>query len=143
MVGLDVTRKVLLRDQQIQILESGKTAVSQAAGKIMRATIERMRKGNDPTVVAMHDPLTVANLIDPGILTLKDYYVKVETSGELTAGETVGYSHAPTRRSAPLETASPAADLPDEPFRPNVSVAVDVDPDRFFRLLIARLMGPA
>ncbi len=143
MVGLDVTRKVLLRDEQIQVLESGNTAVSQAAGKIMRATIERMRKGNDPTVVAMHDPLTVANLIDPGVLTLKDYYVEVETSGELTAGETIGYSHAPTRKSAPLETASAAADSPDEPFRPNVSVAVDVDPDRFFRLLMARLVGPA
>ena len=41
-------------------------------------------------IEAMHDPLTVANLIDPGILTLKDYYVEVETEGEFTAGETIG-----------------------------------------------------
>jgi len=143
MVGLDVTRKVLLREEHIQVLEAGKSPASQAAGRIMRRTIERMRTGKDVTVVAMHDPLTVANLIDPGILTLRDYYVEVETSGELTAGETVGYAFGPARKSAPLETGSASVAPPDEPFRPNAKVAVEVDSDRFFRLLLGRLAGPA
>ena len=143
MVGLDVTRKVLLREEHIRVLEAGKSPASQAAGRIMRRTIERMRTGKDVTVVAMHDPLTVANLIDPGILTLRDYYVEVETSGELTAGETVGYPFGPARKSAPLETGSASVASPEEPFRPNAKVAVEVDSDRFFRLLLGRLAGPA
>ena len=40
----------------------------------------------------MHDSLAVAAFLDPSILKLKEYYVDVETAGELTAGETLGYS---------------------------------------------------
>jgi inosine-uridine nucleoside N-ribohydrolase len=143
MVGLDVTRQVLLTDEHINALGAGKNPSSQAAARIMRATMERMHKGRDVTVVAMHDPLTVANMIDPKILTLRDYYVEVETSGELSAGETVGYSYSPARKSAPLATAGvpPAASV--AAFRPNAKVAVAVDPDRFFRLLLQRLAGSA
>jgi inosine-uridine nucleoside N-ribohydrolase len=143
MVGLDVTRKVLLREEHIRILEAAQNPVSQAAGKIMRATFERMRKGRDVTVVAMHDPLTVAHLIDPSILTLKDYYVQIETSGELTAGESVGYDHAPIRRSPLLDTGMPAPETPDAEFKRNAQVAVEVDPDKFFHLLLPRLTASA
>ena len=31
----------------------------------MRATYERMKQGGEVTVIAMHDPLTVASLIEP------------------------------------------------------------------------------
>jgi inosine-uridine nucleoside N-ribohydrolase len=139
MVGLDVTHKVLLGEEQVGMLESAPNPVSQAAAKIMRSTLERMRKGRDVTVVAMHDPLTVAHLIDPAILTLKDYYVQIETSGELTAGESVGYAYGPARRSAPLDTGLPEPEVSDSGFRANVKVAVAVDSEKFFHLLMARL----
>jgi pyrimidine-specific ribonucleoside hydrolase len=71
MVGLDVTEKVLLREEHIQLLERAQNPVSQAAGKIMRATLTRTRQGSDSTVIAMHDPLTVASLIDARLLTSK------------------------------------------------------------------------
>jgi inosine-uridine nucleoside N-ribohydrolase len=143
MVGLDVTRKVLLTEDHVKLLEASRDAAGQAAGKIMRATIERVRKGSGSPTVAMHDPLTIAWLIDPGILTLRDYYVEIETSGEWTAGESVGFTHAPMRRSAPLETSEPdAAAEPDQTFKPNANVAVEVDPERFFKLL-PRLAGTA
>jgi inosine-uridine nucleoside N-ribohydrolase len=143
MVGLDVTRKVLLDDEQIKLLESTQNPVSQAAGKIMRATLERMRKGHDVTVVAMHDPLTVAQLIDPSILTLKDFYVQIETSGEFTAGESSGYSYAPARLSPPMYTGQPAPETAQVEFKPNTKVAVGVDPDKFFRLFLPRLTAAA
>jgi purine nucleosidase len=143
MVGLDVTRKVLLREEHIQVLEAGKNAASQAAGRIMRRTLDRARQTRQGTAVAMHDPLTVAHLIDTGILTLKDYFVAVETSGEMTAGETVGYSQAPIRKSAPLQTGTLPSPSPDEPFRPNAKVATEVDAERFFHLFLERLAGPA
>jgi inosine-uridine nucleoside N-ribohydrolase len=143
MVGLDVTRKVLLGESHVNVLEAAQTPVSQAAAKIMRATLERMRKGRDVTVVAMHDPLTVAHLIDPTILTLKDYYVQIETSGEFTAGESVGFEYAPARFSAPMNTGQPAPESSPFPFKANCKVAVGVDPDKFFRLLIPRLTAAA
>jgi purine nucleosidase len=142
MVGLDVTRKVLLTEDHVKLLETSSDTAGQAAGKIMRATIERVRKGSGSPTVAMHDPLTIAWLIDPGILTLRDYYVEVETAGEWTAGESVGFTRAPMRRSAPLETSEPDSAEPDQTFKPNAKVAVEVDPARFFKLL-PRLTGAA
>jgi purine nucleosidase len=139
MVGLDVTHKVLLRESHVRTLEAAQNPVSQAAAKIMRATFGRIAKTNDETVVAMHDPLTIASLIDPSVITLRDYYVQIETVGELTAGQSVGYSHGPVRRSPPLDTGDPAGASPAEEYKPNCKVAVGVDPDKFFNLLIPRL----
>jgi inosine-uridine nucleoside N-ribohydrolase len=139
MIGLDVTKKVLLREEHIRTLERGQDPVSQAAGKIMRATLTRARQGIDATVVAMHDPLTVASLIDSNLLKFADYYVEVETEGELTAGMTVGYAHDPVRFSAPYATGGPSRPDLDLSFHPNARVAVGVDSERFFDLLIPRL----
>jgi pyrimidine-specific ribonucleoside hydrolase len=141
MVGLDVTEKVLLREEHIQVLEQGQSPISRAAAKIMRATLTRAHHGTDATAIAMHDPLTVASLIDPKLLKLADYYVEVETEGELTAGMTVGYAHAPVRYSAPMATAAPLQSDPDVSFHRNARVAVGVDAERFFNLLIPRLSG--
>jgi len=44
---------------------------------------------------------------------------------------------------SPLETGQPAAESPEPEFKPNAKVAVEVDPDKFFRLLLARLASPA
>ena len=143
MVGLDVTHKVLLHENHVRTLEAAQNPVSRAAAKIMRATLGRVAKTNDETVVAMHDPLTIASLIDPGVITLRDYYVQIETSGELTAGQSVGYSHGPVRRSPPLDTGDAAGAAPAEEYKPNCKVAVGVDPDKFFNLLIPRLTASA
>lgn len=143
MVGLDVTNKVIIRDEQVRALEAAQNPVSQAAGKILRANFDRLSKTGHASGFAMHDPLTVAQLIDPSVVTLKDYFVEIETTGELTAGQSLGYAHGPVRRSPPLETGLPVADSPEPEFKPNAKVAVEVDPDKFFRLLLARLTSAA
>jgi inosine-uridine nucleoside N-ribohydrolase len=142
MVGLDVTRKVQLHEDNIKELEAAKNPVSQAAAKIMRASFDRIKKDRPNPSFAMHDPLTVAHLIDPTILTLKDYYVQIETQGEITAGESIGWEHAPVHRSPPLDTGMPAGEPADAEFKPNAKVAVEVDADKFFKLLIPRLTAP-
>jgi len=145
MVGLDVTRKVLFTDQRLKALEVAKNPSGIAAAKIMESTIEHLSRGSHPMVEAMHDPLTVANLIDPGILTLKEYYIEVETEGEFTAGETIGWPYAPARGSAPMALAAQDAGngviAGEDKFKANTKVAVEVDAERFFRLLIGRLTG--
>src|ERR1700723_833421 len=143
MVGLDVTRKVLFTDQRLKALETAKNPSGIAAAKIMAATLEHLNRGPHPMIKAMHDPLTVANLIDPGILTLKDYYVEIETEGDSTAGETIGWAYGPARGSAPMALANTHEGSPvvvtEEAFKANARVAVEVDAERFFRLLLGRL----
>jgi pyrimidine-specific ribonucleoside hydrolase len=142
MVGLDVTRKCLVSEQHITRLEVANNPVSQAAGKILRATYERMRHGGEVTDIALHDALAVASLIDHDVITRKDYYVEVETVGEWTAGQTLGYDgHAPVRKSPQMETSAPEPPPTELPYKPNAQVAVGVDPARFFDLLIRRLTG--
>jgi pyrimidine-specific ribonucleoside hydrolase len=143
MVGLDVTRKVIIREEQVRALEAAQNPVSQAAGKILRANFDRLSKTGGANGFAMHDPLTVAQLIDPSVVTLKEYFVEIETTGELTAGQSLGYSHGPVRHSPPLETGQPPIEYLEPDFKPNALVAVDVDPDKFFRLLLARLTASA
>jgi len=95
----------------------------------------------------------VAAFLDPSLLKFEDYYVDVETAGELTAGETVGYSpitgdlrrnpdaqkqatlNMSIRGSASTLASSRTSPVLHDKFVPNAKVAVDVDSARFFELL--------
>ncbi len=92
MVGLDVTTKTSLTEEHVRVLEGAHTPVSQAAGTIARNALNHYRERGFPGGPNMHDSLAVAGFLDPSILQFQDYYVDVETTGELTAGETLGYS---------------------------------------------------
>jgi inosine-uridine nucleoside N-ribohydrolase len=159
MVGLDVTRKTSLTDEHVRVLEAEQNAVSQAAGKIARNAIQHNRERGFLVGPNMHDSLAVAAFLDPSILKWKEYYVDVETSGELTAGETLGYSpsagdlrrrpemekqaalNMSIRGSAPTLASTRTSPVVRDKFVPNAKVAVDVDSSRFFELLIGRLSG--
>jgi len=160
MVGLDVTRKTSLTEDHVRQLQAGKNPVSQAAATIARNAIEHNRERGFVVGPNMHDSLAVAGFLDPSLLQLKEYYVDVETMGELTAGETLGYSpnagdlrrqpgmekdagglNMPIRGSAPTLGGTRTSPVLRDKFVPNASVAVDVDSARFFDLLIGRLSG--
>jgi inosine-uridine nucleoside N-ribohydrolase len=162
MVGLDVTRKTALTDEHVRTLEAAKNPVSQAAAKIGRSAINHNRERGYVSDPNMHDSLAVAGFLDPGILKFQDYYVDVETTGELTAGETLGYSpisgdlrrrpgfdkeaaaaasSMQIRGSAPTLASTKTSPLVRDKFVPNTKVAVEVDSARFFDLLIGRLSG--
>jgi inosine-uridine nucleoside N-ribohydrolase len=139
MVGLDVTRKCLLTEEHVRTLAAGSSAISKAAARIAGNDLERARGGGSDGRT-MHDPLAVAAFIDRGVVNLLQYFVAIETRGELTAGETVGYREGPVRRSAPGQSASANAE-PDGAYVPNANVAVGVDAERFFRMFVGRLSG--
>lgn len=159
MVGLDVTRKTSLTDAHVRRLEAAPNAVSQAAGKIARNAIQHNREQGFLVGPNMHDSLAVAAFLDPSLVKFKEYYVDVETAGELTAGETLGYSPSAgdlrrspemekqmaerlsIRGSAPTLATTKTSPVIREKFAPNAKVGVDVDSDRFFELLIGRLVG--
>jgi inosine-uridine nucleoside N-ribohydrolase len=164
MVGLDVTRKTALTEEHVRTLEAAKNPVSQAAAKIGRSAINHNRERGYVSDPNMHDSLAVAGFLDPGILKFQDYYVDVETTGELTAGETLGYSpisgdlrrrpgsekeaaavaaaaSMQIRGSAPTLASTKTSSVVRDKFVPNSKVAVEVDSARFFDLLIGRLSG--
>ncbi len=159
MVGLDATRKTSLTEDHVRTLEAAQNPVSQAAAKIGRKALEHNRQMGFLVGPNMHDSLAVATFLDPSLVTLKDYYVDVETTGELTAGETLGYSptagdlrrrpeaekqaamNMPIRGSAPSLASRKTSPVIREQWAPNAKVALDVDSARFFDLLIGRLSG--
>ena len=160
MVGLDVTRKTSLTDDHVRTLDAAQNPVSQAAAKIGRNAINHNRARGYLVGPNMHDSLAVAGFLDPAILRLQDYYVDVETAGELTAGETLGYSpvagdlrrrpgmekdaaaaNMPIRGSAPTLAGTKTSPVLRDNWVPNTKVAMEVDSARFFDLLIGRLSG--
>ena len=159
MVGLDVTRKTSLTDEHLRQLEAGQNPSSQAAAKIARNAIEHNRQQGFLVGPNMHDSLAIASFLDPSLLKWKEYYVDVETTGELTAGETLGYSPSAgdlrrkpemekqaaaamqIRGSAPTLASNRTSPVVRDKFVPNTNVAVDVDSARFFELLIGRISG--
>jgi inosine-uridine nucleoside N-ribohydrolase len=158
MVGLDVTRHTSLTDEHVRILQGGNNPVADAAAKIARRAIDSTRERGFLVGPNMHDSLAVASFMDRSILKWKDYYVDIETTGELTAGETLGYSptagdlrrrpeaekqplNMPIRGSAPTLASTRTSPVLREKFEPNTKVAIEVDSARFFDLLIGRLAG--
>ena len=77
---------------------------------------------------SMHDPLAVAALIDPEILTFEEMHVAIELVGTHTYGMTVC-----DYRGRRTDT----GELRGE--RPNAQVAVGVDADRFWTLFLDAL----
>jgi inosine-uridine nucleoside N-ribohydrolase len=159
MVGLDATRKTSLTEEHVRVLEAAQNPVSQAAAKIGRNAINHNRERGFLVGPNMHDSLAVAAFLDSSLVTLKEYYVDVETTGELTAGETLGYSpsagdlkrkpgaeeqgnmNMSIRGAAPTLASTRTSPVLRDKFVPNVKVAMDVDSPRFFDLLIGRLSG--
>src|SRR5215831_1392902 len=161
MVGLDVTRKTSLTEDHVRTLEANQNAVSHAAAKIGRNAINHTRERGFLVGPNMHDSLAVAAFISPTVVKLQDFYVDVETTGELTAGETLGYSpfagdlkrkpdaekeaamHMTVRGSAPTISGTRTSPVLREKWSPNAKVALQVDSPKFFELLIGRLSGKA
>ena len=139
MVGLDVTRRAMLREEDIQRMESSSKPEGRAAGKIARASMNRVRQTSATGGPAMHDSLAVGTFINPAVVTLQDLFVEIETAGTFTAGETIGYRKAPMRGSPPMANAPVAT--PSKEFKPNARVALDVDVERFLKLLVDRIAG--
>ncbi len=159
MVGLDVTRRTSLTEDHVRRLEAAQNPVSQAAAKIARNAINHNHAQGFLVGPNMHDSLAVAGFLDPSLLKWNQYYVDVETVGELTAGETLGYSPnagdlrrragmekqvgvtMPIRGSAPTLGSTRTSPVLRDKFVPNSNVAAEVDSTRFFDLLIGRLSG--
>ncbi|MCA9963256.1 MAG: nucleoside hydrolase [Anaerolineales bacterium] len=125
MVGLNVTRLVAATPEyRAQIRSFGsKTAV--AVADMLDFYSERLKLLYGLPGGSMHDPLAVAALIDPDMLTFEPMHVAIELTGTHTYGMTVC-----DNRNRRTDTGERQGE------RPNAEVAVGVDNGRFWDLFL-------
>ncbi len=95
LVGLDVTRRTLLTEADIDALAVRCAGLPQGPalttflGQAAAHYFELMEARSKPRALVMHDPLAVAVALHPGLVTTQAVPVDVETRGELTRGLTL------------------------------------------------------
>jgi len=127
MVGLNVTEQVIATPQRRQQLRALGTRVARAAAEMLDFYAGAVERAYGFAGGAMHDPLAVSALIDPGVIQFEHMHVAVELAGQYTLGQTLcddRFLRAGAKRDAAVR---PGAS-------PNAEVAVAVDAERFFGL---------
>ncbi|PZF82492.1 nucleoside hydrolase [Jiangella anatolica] len=126
LVGLDVTRKVRLSRADTKALaaggEFGRFAATHIEGWIDAQNRTKPRDQLEQDSCALHDPLAVAVVTRPDLVTWQDAHVAVETAGRVTRGVAI-------------------ADLLmwENPPAPNCRIATAVDVEAFTALFTERM----
>lgn len=120
LIPLDVTHKCLLKQEHVDRLLKINSPISRFIRDALEVYLKfSYEKGFEGS--ALHDPLTLATIIAPELLTLKEYYVDVDISGGVSMGKTF-------------------ADIFDVTKKPvNMKVAMDVRGDDFIELFLQRM----
>jgi len=120
LIPLDVTHKCLLKQQHVDRLMKIDSPVTRflkdAIDVYLKASIQLGYEG-----CALHDPLTLATIIAPELLTLKEYYVDVDISGGVSMGKTLADIFNVTKKPV------------------NMKVAMDVRGEDFIELFLQRM----
>ncbi len=120
LIPLDVTHKCLLLQKHVDRLMQISSPISHfirdAVDVYLKASIQLGYAGS-----ALHDPLTLATILAPELLTLKEYYVDVDISGGVSMGKTFADILNVTKKPA------------------NMKVAMDVRGEDFVELFLQRM----
>lgn len=120
MIGLDVTHKAILRSPVAERLRAGGRVGAFVAE--LNEFFSRYHRGTYGWDGApIHDAVALAHAFRPGIVTTEYLNVAIETVSELTRGRTVVDRWHRTDRE------------------PNAHVAVEIDANAFFELLLERI----
>lgn len=120
-MGLDVTHKVLSTRERVARLRALGNAVADATAGMLSFFHRYDSKKYGSEGAPLHDPCTIAWLLQPGLFTTRLCNVAVETASELTMGHTaVDFWHVTERPR-------------------NVHWAAEVDAEGFYDLLVERL----
>ena len=138
MIGSDVGERTLITRTHLAQLQSLHGAESEFVSKLADFYLTRSEKSGY-SGAAMYDPLAVATVIDPTLVTLKDMHVDVETKGEFTRGETVANRMGSNENNV-LHGDHYEIDGVVE-LKPNARVCLASDAERFLQLFINRIKG--
>jgi len=116
MVGLDVTNRAMILENEINEFLNLGNRVAHTVGEILLSSLDFVRKFGFEGV-PMHDPFAMAGVIEPDLIKTGEYHVDVETKGSYTSGKTV-------------------VDVYNvRGLRPNAAVGIDLDREGFVNLL--------
>ena len=120
LIPLDVTQKCLLKSEHIDRLLKINSPISRfisdAVNVYIKASNDRGFEGS-----ALHDPLTLAMIIAPELLTLKEYYVDVDISGGISMGNTFADIYNVSKKA------------------PNMKVSMNVRSNDFIELFVQHM----
>jgi len=120
LIPLDVTHKCILTLEHVHRLLKVNSPITtffkDAVEFYVRYSLDKGFTGS-----ALHDPLTLATIIMPELLTLKEYYVDVDHSGGVAMGKTFADIFNVTKMPV------------------NMKVAMDVRGDDFIELFMQRM----
>ena len=120
LIPLDVTHKCLLKQEHMDRLMKIDSPISRFIRDSMEVYLEAsLALGYEGS--ALHDPLTLATIIAPDLLSLKDYYVDVDISGGVSMGKTFADIHNVLKKPV------------------NMSVAMNVRGEDFIELFLQRM----
>ena len=114
MIGLDVTNRCSFNSGHIERIKAANNERTDLLHEMIQKFIRDFKY-----LPILHDPLALASLIWPDILTFEEKNILIETKGELTRGITVDSS-----RNG----------------EPNAMAAVSVKPEEFIELLLERIV---
>jgi purine nucleosidase len=121
LIGLDVTHQVLSTRERIASIEKLGNPVADATVGMLSFFHRYDTKKYSSQGTPLHDPCTIAYLLQPDLFKTKSCNIAVETESELTIGHTaVDFWHVTERPR-------------------NANWAYDVDADGFYTLLTERL----
>ena len=120
LIPLDVTHKCLLKEEHIDRLMKIDSPISRfirdSVSVYFKFSYDRGFAG-----CALHDPLTLATIIAPDLLTLREYFVDVDHSGGAAMGKTFADVFGVTKKTA------------------NMKVAMEVRGEDFIELFLQRM----
>ncbi len=120
MVGLDVTREIVLTPNHRELLYQFATPAAQLVNRMTRFYVDFHWKQERTLGCVINDPLAVAVAFQPELVTTKAYYVEVETEGRSIGQSLVDFASFHRKK-------------------PNTNVCLTVDEDSFMKLFLKRI----
>jgi inosine-uridine nucleoside N-ribohydrolase len=138
MIGSDVGERTLMTRKHMNELQGARGPESDFMYKLADFYVTRSEKSGY-SGAAMYDPLAVATVIDPTIVTLKNMHVDVETKGEFTRGETVANRMGSDENNVLHGDHYEIEGVVE--LKSNSRVCLASDADRFLKLFVSRIKG--
>jgi len=121
LVPLDVTHKCILYRTQIETLGGQKSPLIEFLRDATATYINFTKEKTGLDGCALHDPLTLAAVFSPDLLTLEEHSVDVDISGGVSQGKTFADFYHNTSKPA------------------NMKVALDVRGEEFVEIFLERI----
>jgi len=138
MIGSDVGERTLMMRKHLAQLQAVHGPESDFIFKLADFYLTRSEKSGY-SGAAMYDPLAVATVIDPTLVTLKEMHVEVETKGEFTRGETVANRMGSNEKNVLHGDHYEIEGVIE--LKSNAKVCLAADADRFLQLFMTRIKG--